>query len=103
MSLPKYERTDTITSTKIFYSGSIATYPVSANFSLYDPDGVAFITDASGIRTGTTGEFKYHFSTNSAHDLGVYITQWDGRIYMGDKWGYLNKTYRDEFQLVYVD
>jgi len=103
MSLTEIERGDTYKITNIYYSGAVAAWPVSANVTLYDPNGTAIFTDKSGVRTGTTGEFYYHISTNSTHDLGIWIAKWTGGVNYGVAWGILPSTYRNVFQLVKVD
>ena len=97
-----YERGNSIILTHIFKSGSVAAYPLSANFSAFRPDGTTLYQDVSGIRTGTTGEFKCIISTNSVADLGVYTYSWHGTMNMGNKWGNVPYVDMDQFILTTI-
>lgn len=101
MSYSSYERNQTIRLTCTFKSGSVATYPISANLTVKKPDGTALLTDVSGHRTGTTGEFYYYMSTNSTSDLGIYVTEWHGDIQYSN-WGRLPFMDRDAFILTTI-
>ena len=97
MSISSYEREDSIRLTHTFYSGSVAAYPLSANLTVYKPDGTILLQDVSGHRTGTTGEFFCYISTNSTADLGIYRSKWSGRINYGNHWGNLSDVDMDQF------
>lgn len=92
-----YERGDSVRLTHIFYSGSVASYPLSANLSIIKPDGTYLYKDVSGLRTGTTGEFYYHISTATNADLGIYQSKWSGKMKYGNKWGNLPDVDMDQF------
>lgn len=100
--LGKKLRGDTFRVTKVFYSGTTAAFPLSCNVTLEGPDGTAVFTDKSGMRTGTTGEFYYYISTNSAHDLGIWAIRYEGMVDYGT-WSNLPERYTDTFQLVDVN
>ena len=97
-----HERGDSIRLSYIFKSGSVAAYPLSANLTVYKPDGTLLYKDVSGHRTGVTGEFFYHISTNSTSDLGIYCTKWNGKINYGSSWGYLPDVDMDSFILTTI-
>ena len=101
-TLSSYERGDTIPLTYTFKSGSVAAYPISANLTVCRPDGTVLYQDVSGIRTGTTGEFKYFISTNSTADLGIYTYSWHGMMNYGNKWGNLPEVDMDSFILTTI-
>ncbi|MBE3094082.1 MAG: hypothetical protein IMZ52_03555 [Actinobacteria bacterium] len=101
MSLDSYERNNSIKLTCIFKSGGIATSPISANLSVYKPDGTLFYHDVSGHRTGNTGEFYYYISTQNTNDLGIYVTEWHGDISFGS-WGRLPYMDRNAFILTTI-
>lgn len=102
MTLTKIVRGDTYRITNTFYSGSTATWPISANVTWYDPNGNAIFTDRSGLRTSTTGLFYYYVSTNSSHDLGIWVAEWTGKMDYGTIFGNLPETYRNVYQVVKV-
>ena len=101
MSLNSYERGDNITLSYIFKSGSTAAYPLSANLSVYKPDGTLLYNDVSGLKTGTTGEFYYNISTSATSDLGIYTYKWRGLMNYG-RWGYLPDVDMDAFILTTI-
>jgi hypothetical protein len=97
-----YERNNSIKLTCTFKSGGVATYPISANLTIYRPDKTLLLQDVSGHRTGVTGEFYYYISTNSTSDLGIYVTEWHGDISYGSHWGRLPYLDRDAFILTTI-
>jgi hypothetical protein len=101
MTIPSYERNDTIRLTYICKSGSVAVYPLSANLNVYKPNGTVLYQSVSGHKTGTTGEFYYYISTNSTSDLGIYTYRWHGKVNYGP-WGYLPDDDMDSFILTTI-
>lgn len=103
MALTKYERGTSFPVSVTFKSGSTAVDPISgAYLDVYKADGTSLIAGVSGSHYGT-GLFKYFISTTSTDPLGVYYSEWYGKVDMGSRFGDQPRKYRTEFQIAKFD
>jgi len=104
MTLPKYERGNTIKTDIDFKSDDVLEDPYDdiAYVDVIRPDGTYLMTDVSGTRDGE-GEYHYYISTNSTDILGIYKIVWKAQHDVGGAQGLMPLRQRDTFQLVDVD
>jgi len=101
MTLPKYERKNTIKADITFKSNGVNTDPSgnTAFITVYRPDGAQLFSETKASRVDT-GVYRYYISTNASDPLGIYIVQWRAYHNVGGTQGYLPIIQRDAFQLV---
>lgn len=100
----KYERGSCWKSQVVYQSGSTLVN-CSGNVSkltVYDPNGDIIIGPVSGVHTAT-GTYHYYVSTQSTHDLGLYVCEWKTYFSYGNPWNWQPKVDRELIQLVYVE
>lgn len=103
MTLTQVERGNTWKSQIVYKSGS-TNVDCSGNITtltIYNPLGGTHYGPVSGIRN-TTGEYYSRPSTNSTHDLGIYVEEWKTYFDYGTNQGWRPKIDRKEIQIVYV-
>jgi len=99
----KYERETTFKTTVTYTSGStnIDCSGNVTNLRVYDPNGTLIIGPVSGTHT-STGVYHYYVSTQSTHDLGLYICEWTTYFSYGSPWNWQPKVDREIINLVKV-
>jgi len=103
MALSKYERSTTFRTATTYKSGStyINCSGNMAYLTVYEPNGSVIIGPVSGHHY-STGIYEYFVSTQSTHDLGIYVLEWKAWFNYQSPWDYSPKYDREPIDLVYV-